>query len=170
MNSRLCTPGPALHPHCASMLPALCWQPPAAWSRHLLLTQVSLASDFMWNLNSREASASFGYDYILRQCRLRGRIDTGALCGLAAALAQLRGWPCGRADELAAAAGCQRLCGTWFPPPHPRARSTLLFLAATCHPCRRQDCGVPGGAVERGRQLCAVCGRCAAQLLSHAKL
>lgn len=39
--------------------------------------QVSLASDFMWNLNSREATASFGYDYVLRQCRLRGRIDTG---------------------------------------------------------------------------------------------
>jgi mitochondrial import receptor subunit TOM40 len=32
----------------------------------------------MWNLNSREANASFGYDYVLRQCRLRGRIDTGA--------------------------------------------------------------------------------------------
>lgn len=42
------------------------------------LKQVSLASDFMWNANSREASASFGYDYVLRQCRLRGRIDTGA--------------------------------------------------------------------------------------------
>lgn len=40
-------------------------------------SQVSLASDFMWNLNSREANASFGYDYVLRQCRLRGRIDTG---------------------------------------------------------------------------------------------
>lgn len=38
--------------------------------------KVSLASDFMWNLNSREASASFGYDYVLRQCRLRGRLDT----------------------------------------------------------------------------------------------
>lgn len=38
--------------------------------------KVSLASDFMWNLNSREATASFGYDYVLRQCRLRGRIDT----------------------------------------------------------------------------------------------
>lgn len=38
--------------------------------------KVSLASDFMWNLNSREANASFGYDYVLRQCRLRGRIDT----------------------------------------------------------------------------------------------
>lgn len=38
--------------------------------------KVSLASDFMWNLNSKEANASFGYDYVLRQCRLRGRIDT----------------------------------------------------------------------------------------------
>jgi hypothetical protein len=39
--------------------------------------QVSLASDFMYNTNSRESTATFGYDYILRQCRLRGRIDTG---------------------------------------------------------------------------------------------
>jgi hypothetical protein len=50
-------------------------------SHHSMLlsgrSQVSLASDFMWNLNSREANASFGYDYVLRQCRLRGRIDTG---------------------------------------------------------------------------------------------
>lgn len=38
--------------------------------------QVSLATDFMWNWNAREATASFGYDYMLRQCRLRGRIDT----------------------------------------------------------------------------------------------
>jgi mitochondrial import receptor subunit TOM40 len=38
--------------------------------------KVSLASDFMWNSNSREANASFGYDYLLRQCRLRGRVDT----------------------------------------------------------------------------------------------
>lgn len=38
--------------------------------------QCSLASDFNWNWGQREASASFGYDYILRQCRLRGRIDT----------------------------------------------------------------------------------------------
>lgn len=51
--------------------------------------QVSLASDFMWNLNSREASASFGYDYILRQCRLRGRIDTGARHALAACAARV---------------------------------------------------------------------------------
>lgn len=38
--------------------------------------KVSLVTDFMWNANSREANASFGYDYTLRQCRLRGRIDT----------------------------------------------------------------------------------------------
>ena len=38
--------------------------------------QVSLASDFIWNWNTRETTASFGYDYMLRQCRLRGRIDT----------------------------------------------------------------------------------------------
>ena len=41
-----------------------------------MLMQVSLATDFVWNLNSREATASFGYDYMLRQCRLRGRIDS----------------------------------------------------------------------------------------------
>lgn len=38
--------------------------------------KVSLACDFMWNSNSREAAASFGYDYTLRQCRLRGRVDS----------------------------------------------------------------------------------------------
>ncbi|CAL8466952.1 g6488 [Coccomyxa elongata] len=38
--------------------------------------KVSLATEFLWNWNSREATAAFGYDYILRQCRLRGRIDT----------------------------------------------------------------------------------------------
>jgi len=42
----------------------------------LAVVQVSLASDFVWNLNSREATASFGYDYMLRQCRLRGKIDS----------------------------------------------------------------------------------------------
>jgi mitochondrial import receptor subunit TOM40 len=47
----------------------------------MFLAQVSLASEFLWNWNSREANAAFGYDYILRQCRLRGRIDTdGKVC------------------------------------------------------------------------------------------
>jgi mitochondrial import receptor subunit TOM40 len=38
--------------------------------------KVSLVTDFLFNSNSREASASFGYDYQLRQSRLRGRLDT----------------------------------------------------------------------------------------------
>ncbi|KAF5737955.1 mitochondrial import receptor subunit TOM40-1-like [Tripterygium wilfordii] len=38
--------------------------------------KVSLATDFMYNLPSREATASAGYDYILRQSRLRGKIDS----------------------------------------------------------------------------------------------
>lgn len=44
---------------------------------------MSLASDFMWNWNAREATASFGYDYMLRQCRLRGRIDSEGKVGSA---------------------------------------------------------------------------------------
>eukprot|EP01018_Ginkgo_biloba_P008963 Gb_29141 [translate_table: standard] len=38
--------------------------------------KVSLASDFMYNHMSGDTTASFGYDYLLRQCRLRGRLDT----------------------------------------------------------------------------------------------
>ncbi|CAL0313803.1 unnamed protein product [Lupinus luteus] len=38
--------------------------------------KVSLASDVMCNYLSRDVTASFGYDYILRQCRLRGKIDS----------------------------------------------------------------------------------------------
>jgi mitochondrial import receptor subunit TOM40 len=43
--------------------------------------KVALASEFMWNANSKEASAAFGYDYMLRQSRLRGRIDTEGKVG-----------------------------------------------------------------------------------------
>ncbi|KAL6185538.1 hypothetical protein ACLB2K_041670 [Fragaria x ananassa] len=49
--------------------------------------KVSLASDFMYNYLSREATASLGYDYILRQCRLRGKIDSN---GVAAAFLEER--------------------------------------------------------------------------------
>lgn len=35
-----------------------------------------LASDFMYNWHSREATASVGYDYMLRNSRLRGRVDS----------------------------------------------------------------------------------------------
>ncbi|MQL71307.1 hypothetical protein Taro_003618 [Colocasia esculenta] len=38
--------------------------------------KVTLASDFMYNHMTRDVTASFGYDYILRQCRLRGKIDS----------------------------------------------------------------------------------------------
>ncbi|KAF5747394.1 mitochondrial import receptor subunit TOM40-1-like [Tripterygium wilfordii] len=38
--------------------------------------KVSLATDFMYNLPSRDVTASAGYDYILRQSRLRGKIDS----------------------------------------------------------------------------------------------
>ncbi|KAK6163925.1 hypothetical protein DH2020_000789 [Rehmannia glutinosa] len=49
--------------------------------------KVSLASDFMYNYMSRDVTASFGYDYILRQCRLRGKIDSN---GVVAALLEER--------------------------------------------------------------------------------
>ncbi|KAL3139770.1 hypothetical protein ABBQ38_004073 [Trebouxia sp. C0009 RCD-2024] len=48
---------------------------------HKLSEKVTLASDFMWNWNQREPSASFGYDYMLRQCRLRGKVDTDGKVG-----------------------------------------------------------------------------------------
>ncbi|KAI7755316.1 hypothetical protein M8C21_030162 [Ambrosia artemisiifolia] len=38
--------------------------------------KVSLVSDLMYNHISRDVIASFGYDYILRQCRVRGKIDS----------------------------------------------------------------------------------------------
>ncbi|KAK9803219.1 hypothetical protein WJX73_005138 [Symbiochloris irregularis] len=48
---------------------------------HKVSDKICLASDFMWNWNMREATASFGYDYIFRQGRLRGRIDTDGKIG-----------------------------------------------------------------------------------------
>ncbi|KAF6149400.1 hypothetical protein GIB67_016938 [Kingdonia uniflora] len=38
--------------------------------------KTSLASDFMYNYMSRDVTASVGYDYILRQSRIRGKIDS----------------------------------------------------------------------------------------------
>ncbi|KAI4313669.1 hypothetical protein L6164_026628 [Bauhinia variegata] len=38
--------------------------------------KVSLGSELMYNQASREVTSCFGYDYILRQCRLRGKIDS----------------------------------------------------------------------------------------------
>ncbi|KAK2385587.1 hypothetical protein P8452_40294 [Trifolium repens] len=42
--------------------------------------KVSLATDLMCNYLSRDVTASFGYDYILRQCRLRGKVDSNGVC------------------------------------------------------------------------------------------
>ncbi|GAB2216551.1 hypothetical protein Drorol1_Dr00024326 [Drosera rotundifolia] len=38
--------------------------------------KVSLATDFIYNYLSKEVTSSVGYDYVLRQCRLRGKIDS----------------------------------------------------------------------------------------------
>ena len=48
----------------------------SATYHHKVSEKVYLASELMWNWNAREATAAFGYDYILRQCRLRGRVDS----------------------------------------------------------------------------------------------
>ncbi|CAM0880946.1 unnamed protein product [Alopecurus aequalis] len=45
--------------------------------------KVSLATDFMYNHMSKDVTASVGYDYVLRQSRLRGKVDTnGAVSAL----------------------------------------------------------------------------------------
>lgn len=45
--------------------------------------QVTLASDLLWHINGREATAAVGYDVTLRQARLQGKIDsTGRACAL----------------------------------------------------------------------------------------
>lgn len=46
---------------------------------HKVSDKVSLVSDFTWNWNARDTSASVGYDYMLRQCRLRGRVDNNGV-------------------------------------------------------------------------------------------
>ncbi|KAL6009705.1 hypothetical protein ACLOJK_000134 [Asimina triloba] len=43
--------------------------------------KVSIASDFLYNPMTRDATASFGYDYMLRQCRLRGKLDSNGCVG-----------------------------------------------------------------------------------------
>ncbi|CAD6270890.1 unnamed protein product [Miscanthus lutarioriparius] len=49
--------------------------------------QVSLASDFMYSSVTKDVTATFGYDYMLRQCRLRGKLDTN---GVVSALLEKR--------------------------------------------------------------------------------
>lgn len=46
---------------------------------HRVTEKVTLASDFLWHWATREATATMGYDCMLRQCRLRGKIDTNGV-------------------------------------------------------------------------------------------
>lgn len=43
---------------------------------HRVNDKVSLATDFLWHWGAREATATVGYDAQLRQCRVRGKVDT----------------------------------------------------------------------------------------------
>lgn len=46
---------------------------------HRVNEKVTLATDFLWHWATREATAAVGYDCILRQCRLRGKVDTNGV-------------------------------------------------------------------------------------------
>ncbi|CAA7048375.1 unnamed protein product [Microthlaspi erraticum] len=41
--------------------------------------KVSLATEFLYNCLKRDVTASVGYDYVLRQCRIRGKIDSNGV-------------------------------------------------------------------------------------------
>eukprot|EP00494_Astrolonche_serrata_P015668 UN15819 len=47
-------------------------------SRKFLKRCLSLLT-FMYNHMSRDVTSSVGYDYILRQCRLRGKVDSNGV-------------------------------------------------------------------------------------------
>lgn len=46
---------------------------------HKVSDKITLASDFLWQWQSREATATLGFDCMLRQCRLRGKIDSNGV-------------------------------------------------------------------------------------------
>ncbi|VVB00659.1 unnamed protein product [Arabis nemorensis] len=46
---------------------------------HKVSEKVSFAADFMYNHAFKDVTASVGYDYILRQCRIRGKIDSNGV-------------------------------------------------------------------------------------------
>ncbi|KXZ56173.1 hypothetical protein GPECTOR_1g149 [Gonium pectorale] len=46
---------------------------------HKVTDKVTLAADFLWHIASRDATATIGYDVSLRQCRLRGKVDTNGV-------------------------------------------------------------------------------------------
>eukprot|EP00798_Chlamydomonas_sp_ICE-L_P013142 gene13142-3464_t len=46
---------------------------------HKVNEKITLATDFLLHMASREATATMGYDCMLRQCRLRGKVDTNGV-------------------------------------------------------------------------------------------
>ena len=107
------------------------------------IRQVHLATDFLYNTNSREATASVGYDYMLRQCRLRGRIDSN---GCVAAYLEVRPRTSARARRprgLFVRGVCAPLAAG-----RSRAPAPALALAR----------GAAAGEAERGGELAAVRG------------
>nr|CAB3496079.1 unnamed protein product [Digitaria exilis] len=85
----VCTKGPELllrmqHNHCFQTFQVGTLQVASTGIVALSYVQkvsekVALASDFMYNHMSKDVTASFGYDYLLRQCRLRGKIDSNGV-------------------------------------------------------------------------------------------
>ena len=49
---------------------------------HKVADTLTLATDFMWNWNARDATASVGYDYSFRTSRVRGKIDSDGKLGV----------------------------------------------------------------------------------------
>lgn len=49
---------------------------------HKVTDKVTLASDFLWHWSNRESTATVGYDCNLRQCRLRGKVDSHGVVGV----------------------------------------------------------------------------------------
>lgn len=46
---------------------------------HKVSEKITLATDFLWHFATREVTATVGYDYIMRQCRIRGKADTNGV-------------------------------------------------------------------------------------------
>ncbi len=67
--------------------PRLTWPPqlltrrtsPAAAAAVQVNDKITLATDFLYHWGTKEATATVGYDATLRQCRLRGKIDTNGV-------------------------------------------------------------------------------------------
>lgn len=49
---------------------------------HKVADNLTMATEFLWNWNAREATAAVGYDYTFRTSRVRGRIDGDGKLGV----------------------------------------------------------------------------------------